>query len=529
MHLALLVGLWPAMAVRVVAPDDIGDLFLPDPEDSAQKNCTTKIITDGEICGVEEIMQLIKDAVKCGVEWCEVPPAFICPKSCWQNITLPKSCETIISCPVEIMMHISGNCSTKNIAMPSFETELLNYSITTPQTQVQRTLDANRDKLMPYMRKIVEIAHNSSVPVIQGGVDSAKDAMMQTLGHDIAKDYWWTNLFTRLLLGGPGLWKGLSATVGKRFNHIDAHMHSRAEVALPHGEKDGNRLCHKALRVRTSGGVEYLMSDWRNAFVARKYDSATNCNTAYTAHCGSGTFAKIKKCPLKEPKVTHYCMWGLWCWVRYRTIEASAAHKVATVYVGGDQELQEDSDIYVDYIAHPKDGAAKRVKPAKPFGEEMPESLDTLVQIRDDGVFDTMKEEICNELRRSAWYGLGAIQAARCRLLIRGVGYLPTMTSTISMGDMSMPVDIKVQNKVFRAEFIPDWNQTAAHFAKILVEDLQNIKLPMNASVEEINLQLSGEDERLIVEAHTVLKGIVDQETLEDLTRTLDTHIPLHP
>lgn len=518
---ALLLGLQLNTALRVAdyvytgEPGDEGD------EDA----CTTKLVTDGEECGMEEIKKWVKDAAKCGVEWCDIGPAYICPKSCWVIDTQPKSCELFVSCPVEIMMHVTANASTRNVATIAFETHLVNFSITTPQPELQQVLDSNRAGLLPWMQQLVQLGSGSSKVQLEAAVKTTKDSLVEAVGKDIVTQYRWTSLFASIMLGGNGFWKGLASTVSKRFHHIDLEMHPRAEVGLPSGEKDGDRLCHNILRIRTKGGGEYLESDWRNALVARKYDSKTSCSTAYTAHCGSGTFIKTKKCPLKEPEVTRSCMWSIWCWSRYRTIEATAGSKVATVFVG-DQEVEATDDIWIDHVSPPKGPAAGKVVAAKALVEDEPQELDTLVEIKDDSIFEVMVEEICNEMRRNAWYGFGAIQAARCRVLLKTLVYLPKASTKLQVGNESVPVDIEVKSKEFQAELIPNWDIIQANAEETILATINEMSLPMKAQLKEVNLQMSGRGEKLFVEARPGLRGIIDTEMIEELRKQSEGALP---
>lgn len=273
------------------------------------------------------------------------------------------------------------------------------------------------------------------------------------------------------------------------------------------------------------------MRNWENALIARKYDFRTDCNTAYTAHCGTGTFVKSKKCPLKQPVVTRQCLRGLFCWAGARTIEATSQHKVVTLYKG-EEEIVYDDDIRVDHVADEEEevsassSRASGVVQAKTSEDADRAELESLVQIRDDELPEIMRHEVCSRLRENAWTGFGAIVAARCGLMFRALQGLADITTPLPLGTETVNADVSLTGGVFRTEFIPTWELFSQAANRAILEEMKKEELPMSAEVDSLNITFSAEGELLEFEAWPKLRGTLNEENIELITKGLTGNLP---
>lgn len=525
--LALLAWQQPAAAVRVdmsltALVEDEQPNLSPDPD-----TCTTQMVQDGVRCGVDEVVKMIEDGVRCGLEWCNVPPAFLCPKRCEQTVRENKTCEILVSCPVRVVLHITGSSSTASISNMQFEAELIDYTIEQKSGDIQDTLDGNREQILPILNEVLDIGMPIANRMLSTESTSFETELMRTLQSQIANGNGWTSL---AFGGSSGFDEGFMTAVMQRFQYIGADMHRRFEAVAPTEEGDGATLCHRLLRVTPKGGNPYLLEDWDNAVVARTYDNANGCSSVWTAHCHTGRLVQTEQCPLKDPTTRRLCLWSSLCWTGSRTIPGSQLQAV-TLFKGS-ESIEHQDEVYIDHVGRSVASSsvalpAQAVESPADVAEEGQVELDTLVQIKDDALPTLMLDEICSRYRQNAWWGTGGIQAARCGVILRRIMATLNQRLEFKIGSEDISADVAISSGEFRVEFIPDWASLSAIAEAALIVELDKETFPMNIKVQSLNLKLGGDAVRMTVEMHPEMTGTISARELQELKdRLLTTPAP---
>lgn len=493
-----------------------------------QSNCTTELVQDGLRCGIDEVIKMIVDGLLCGFEWCEVPPIFMCPKSCEQVVRENRTCQVLVSCPIRVTMHVNGSVSTASIANMSIEeAELLNFTVEQKSREVQETLDGNLDRVLPILNEVIDIGVPIANYLLKTELANFEQQLMQVLQSQIAAVDDWR---TKTLLGGSGFSEGFMAAITARFSHIGADMSRRFEAKAPVVENDSTFLCDRLLRVRPKGGEEFLVKGWSNAIVARKYDSSTDCTAVYTAHCHSGEFTQTKQCPLKETTVKRMCLFNTLCWIPSRTITGSE-DKVVTIFKGQEQLVHTD-DVFIDHVAVAKDAPARTLN-ATPVVTPVDSSdvdsseLDAVIQIKDALLPETILYEVCSRRREDAWFSsiLGGLAAARCGAVLRPIMALFSLPVDIGIGSQAIAADVSLSGGQFKAELIPDWEVMSAAAEAALMAELDKESFPFDIKVQALNLKLNGDAHRMTVELRPVMTGTISESELQEMRDRIFTTV----
>lgn len=521
--MVLLLGLQLTAAVRLDEALLGLDLDLVAATKNDEDKCNTKLVEDAVRCGVDRVIEMVRDGVRCGFEWCDNELTFfLCPKLCeGETKEVPKTCEILVSCPVKIELHIQGESPTSSINSLHLDAKLVDYKITQDNLpDLQATLDGNYDTILPWMQEVVDIVLPLANEELKGGVSTFEKELLGMIENDIVNEYDWA---ARLLLGGKGFGDGLLTAFKSEFSSIGANMHKRQEVTAPVEDTDQKKLCDRTLRIRPKDGEEYLITDWKNALVARKYDYKTDCNTVYTAHCGTGTFTRTTECANSPEKTQtdERCMFSKFCWVGKRTINNNEA---LTLYKGN-EEIISYADVLVDHVAGPSSESKQKVMAAKSAADAgPPKELATLIQIYDNELPGVIKHEVCKQLRENAWFGFGTIVAARCGVMFSALLANSEISQTLPLGEkMTVDADISMTGGVFKTEFIPKWDEFAALADSAVHTALAASAepLPLNATLQSVNCKVSGDGDKFFVEARPVLIGTLSEEQIEELRERL--------
>jgi len=458
----------------------------------------------------------------------------VCPRTCQVTTSMAKQCEALdmMVCPVRITMNIVGSAPTTSIDGMQFKATLRDYKVEQHSQEITDTLAANKRNIQPMMQKGLDLGLDVANKMIVEQTRDFENAISKVMEQGAIKKYAW---ISKVLLGANGFAEGVTAAMHKRFKEIGAEMFTRSEVDIKLDDSNKEKLCHRLLRITPpkEEGEPYYIKDWKNALVARKYDEKTNCNTAYVAHCGSGTMVKTKKCPCsgdrckthqdQEPEVTKRCLFSMFCWKGTRKIQGGPA-KVSTLYKG-DVEMKVRGDVRIDHVA------GKDVRSNMPFSqvvvqaadadEMAPEKLDTLVQIRDDKLPRVLRDEVCQRVRANSWRVFGGLKSLRCRLALRGMLRLGSLGNPkVNIGKPT-EIDMDVSGGVFTANFIPEWKGIAQVAEKALFDQLKGEKFPFNGELESLNLKMDGDGETLNFEVTPVLYGKISAEELKELGRSI--------
>jgi len=494
----------------------------PNVVQDGQEMCTTDLVQEEVRCGVDRVIEQVTDGLRCGFEWCDTNPTYLCAKTCSGEgnnmVSVNATCKSLLSCPVRIIMHVKGSTKTTNMEAMKFKAELISYEVKQKSSDIGQMLDDNKAAILPYLEEGLRMGLEVTNQMLAAEVQNFESGVVSLLEQQVIGQF---ETLSRYALGGRGLGPGLVEAVSKRFAHIGADMHRRAEVSLQTENTNEARLCHRMLRIRRKGGEPYYIKDWRNALVARKIDHATNCNSAYTAHCGTGVLTKVKKCHGKKEEVTKQCLFGATCWSRYRTIHGSAA-KEATLYKGGD-EVHVTEDVWVDHVSAGKVEAEQSasgsevVVQATSSTEDEGEELPTLVEIHDDKLPRTLRDEVCTRVRKTAWYGFGWSKNIRCRLMLKGIANLGTYTTPIPIGSTQVTTDVSIKRGKFKAQFIPDWAEFSKMAEAAVFEELKKLDMPLQAELKELNLKLDGDGDSMNFEVTPVLDATLSKPELDAL------------
>jgi len=478
------------------------------------------VVQDSVRCGTEMAQTVVKDATKCGTTWCNSRATFnVCPKSCTVSAERAKSCRIVLACPVRITMHIKGSAPTTSIGGMQFQATLIDYKVYQKSAEIQATLDANKPIIKPWLQDGMNLGMKISNTLAASQMLDFEHSLVNAMEHKAVQKYKW---IARVLVGsGDGFVEGVAAAMQKRFSKVGLEMFTRSEVAVSSEGASGEKLCHRLLRITPSDGVTkpYHIKDWRNALIARKYDNHTDCNSAYVAHCGTGTLVKNKTCPMQAPVVTKSCLFSTFCWRGSRHIHANS-NKEARLFIGH-EEVVTHADIKIDHVA------ANAVRHNLPFAQEVvaaastqeqaADKLDTLVQIRDEELPRTLRDEVCKRVKAKAWYGFKNLKSLRCRLALRGVLGLGSWSDKFAVSGTPIPYDVDVEGGAFKVNLIPDW-ELFAHLAEVsLLERLKDEKFPMDSKLEALNLKMDGDKQVVEFEVKPSLTGMISAAELEEL------------
>lgn len=520
--LALLAGHWFGVAIRIESA-----VLSLEADSAVPDKCAMKDVQDAIKCGVDRVIEQITDAVKCGTRWAkyvgECPPYDICPKTCSQEVVRNKTCQILLHCDYELGAHIIGKAPTLSVSNLTFDARVVDFWVRQNNPELNETLEGNRAHILNLLQELVGSGLGEMNEVVGELSTSFKNELVMAIENRVVKEYDW---LARMVLGGKGFGEGLLATVGRRFDHIAAEMHSRREVEADDETSQRARLCHRLLRVKMQNGTEYFLRDWHNVLLARTYDRLTDCHSVYSAHCNTGTLIKKKKCPMVEAVVTRYCLFSFWCWKGYRTIESRSMLNM-TLYKGR-EEIASSEDVEVDHIAANDRRTIRNVfnvVEGVRIAEDVQEELQTLVQLKDDELPKVLRNEVCSRLRQNAWTGFKTLVNARCRVMLRFLEKFGDTTVALPIGSEYLNTDLTVQNGVFRAQFIPDWRQASRNADQMILESMRQQNIPLNLTVKEINLNLYGSNTHIHVDVRPVFTGRITEKELKELRELRPTHL----
>jgi len=179
-------------------------------------------------------------------------------------------------------------------------------------------------------------------------------------------------------------------------------------------------------------------------------------------------------------------------------------------------------DVWVDHVSASRvDQAPSSEVTVQATAESADEGdeLPTLVEIHDDKLPRTLRDEVCTRVRKTAWYGFGWSKNIRCRLMLKGIGNMGTMTQSIPIGSTQVTTDVSIKGGKFQAQFIPDWKKFSKLAEAAIYEELKLIDMPLGIKVKELNLQLDGDGDQIRFEAKPVLFARLEKPELDEIYR----------
>lgn len=453
--------------------------------------CTTKQITDTTICGASTVVQSITDIAKCPPkrECKKVWGRSVCvnvPQLCTVNVQSANTCDVLDKCPVTVSASLAGAGQIGNLLDVNINADVVNVQVESGHSAARELINANLGLVMPALNQVADLGLmqvNKDVKLKVGGlktqlIDKIKE---QNIGR----------FFT--VLNPVEANDALGRVLDRTWDTIQADVAPRTQLEKAARKLNWRkRLCHRNLRIRVEDGPTYLVENWTNAEIARKFDEETECDTVYSAQCAKGIIIKRKQCPFKKDEVKQYCLFGVGCWRRKYTVKSSSTK--TTSIDGNDMEV--DKEVFVDHVKSTwklNGGESDTVTPLSNQDTRELEDLDDQINLKVAGFQKLIVEEMCSKAGAGSWFPFaGQFRRWRCKGIINTVCQLARWKGKLPMSGMD-DLNIKLGlRKDFTVSFIPDWNGLENLVAETLMTVLSAQPLPMNAQVNKIVLALDG-------------------------------------
>jgi len=478
------------------------------------RSCTVQRLEDGVRCGVDEVIDSISDAAKCGgFEWCSTPPAFLCPKRCAATVAKNRTCSVAIACPVKVHLHIRATASLQQLDRLDVTASLVNWSLELPLKDQDALQASSAGTVAANVDRLVEAGRGYADNLLNGMMVSLRQFLVAEIESE--GDVWWSTL----LLGGSGLRSGLAAALAARWPALRAEARDPFELALDH-EPWSPSGCNRVLRLRASGGRAWLLDNWKNILVAESFDISSRCSTAYTAHCASEELVRTTRCPLRAQVVKRQSLRR--CLFSYCTSKTSSMDgsldEILELYVP--KKTRVATDVSVDHLSRADAGSSSVRSGLHILQAEASSEREVLVTLADPGFTDTLVHEVCSRVRQNAWFSQGFLDR-RCRLAMRAVLSSPRRVQTAFpvSGSAKLPVDLSLGPDGFAAETRLDWDLLARVAEGRLLEVLRPVLgwLPLDLRLEELSIHLHMDGHKVLAEAHPTLVGKLSAQELKDV------------
>lgn len=467
-------------------------------EDMLDSSCSTRTITDGTICGVATVQRSVTNVLQCGTK--RVCARFVgCRnviQTCQVTVTSPRTCEVLDTCPVTLAAKIAGRGSIDHMENITVTAEVVEVKVERGIDAARGLINSNRLLVMPMLNAVINAALPGVNRNIRAEVDKLKGVLIDTIKKQNIGRFF-------SVVNSVDAENALEKTLNRTFSTLAGDIAPRQQLEkAPVVENWRNRLCHRHLRVRVEDGATYVIRNWTDAIFARKYDEAKECDTVYSAQCGSGIVIKKKQCPFQPVEVHNYCLWGAACWRKWYTVKGSPTKAISIPQSDGTNMLAElGKSLFVDHVSQDseqKDAIVLSGADPSSLGD-----LDEQVNMQVPGFQENFVKDMCDNSGADSL--VPSFRTWRCRGLLNTLCHWAAWRGSVPVAGMD---DIKVKVSLqenFTVSFVPQWTDIERKVEQILIEELSKQSFPMDARVTSVDLELGGSGKHLEIEPESTV------------------------